>query len=165
MAHVMRTVYQVLAYLISLAVALQAAAIALSFFGLVSWIGSGGTLDKAFIESEGASFPGIAGLEFHAMVGMMVIPALALLLLISSFFTRSKSAIGWAGIAIGCVVVQVLLGFFAHGMYMVGAVHGLFAFVLFVVAGVAAYRINRKQPRHARAVEDAGADQPTAPVG
>jgi hypothetical protein len=41
----MRTTYRVLAYLVALEVAVQAAAIAFAVFGLGLWIEDGGTLD------------------------------------------------------------------------------------------------------------------------
>ncbi len=165
MTRVMRIVYRVLAYLICLIVALQAAAIALSFFGLISWISEGGTLDLAFMESENSTFTGIGGIIFHAQVGIMVVPIVGLLLLISSFFTKSRSAILWAGIVLGCIVVQVLLGMFAHGMYMVGALHGLFAFALFTVAAVAGHKITRVEAKRARAAESTDAAKPRVDVG
>jgi len=132
----MRLVYRILAYLISLTVVLQAAAIALGFFGLGSWIENGGTLNKAVMDSSTSHVTGDIGLAFHSTVGMMVIPILGLLLVISSFFTRIRAAIWWSLIVLGCIVVQVLLGIFAHQAYALGAVHGVFAFA---VLGVAAY--------------------------
>lgn len=132
----MKLVYRVLAYLISLAVVLQAAAIALGFFGLGSWIENGGTLNKAAMESGTTHFSGDVGLAFHGTVGMMIIPIIGLLLLISSFFTGTRRAIWWSLIVLGCIVVQVLLGMLAHDAYVLGAVHGIFAFV---VMGTAAY--------------------------
>jgi hypothetical protein len=165
MTHAMRIVYRVLAYLICLIVALQAAAIALSFFGLITWVGQGGTLDKAFMESENSTFTGVGGLAFHGMVGIMIVPIIGLLLLISSFFTKSKNAILWAGIVLGAIVVQVLLGMFAHGLYMLGGLHGLFAFALFVCAAIAAHKITRVDPRRGRPADSAVAANPKVDVG
>jgi hypothetical protein len=132
----MKLVYRVLAYLISLAVVLQAAAIALGFFGLGNWIESGGTLTKAGLDSGTTHFPGDVGLAIHGTVGMMVIPIIGLLLVISSFFTGTRRAIWWSLIVLGCIVVQVLLGLLSHQAYALGAVHGIFAFA---VMGTAAY--------------------------
>lgn len=132
----MKLVYRVLAYLISLAVVLQAAAIALGFFGLDSWIENGGTMNKAAMDSDSTHFPGDIGFAFHGTVGTMVIPIIGLLLVISSFFTGSRRAIRWSLIVLGCIVIQVLLGMFAHAAYALGAVHGIFAFA---VMGTAAY--------------------------
>lgn len=126
----MRLVYRVLAYLISLAVVLQAASIALAFFGLSSWIKSGGTWDRAAELSGTTHFPGEAGLSFHGTVGGLIIPILGLLLVACSFFTRTRTAIWWSLIVLGCIVVQVLLGMYAHDAYALGAVHGVFAFAV-----------------------------------
>jgi hypothetical protein len=155
---IMKVVYRVLAYLIAAAVAIQAAAVALAFFGLITWVEDGGTLDMAGMEAGTIHFGGESGFAVHAISGMMVIPILGLLLLICSFFLRSGKAIAWAGIVLGCIVVQVLLGMFAHGMYWLGALHGLFAFALLAAAVIAANvvtRLGRDTASPARAAEPA----------
>jgi hypothetical protein len=139
----MKMVYRVLAYLISLGVALQAAAIAIGFFGLANWVEAGGVLDKAGMESETITFGGLWGLVFHGMFGIFVIPALGLLLVIASFFTKVKGALTWALIVLGCIVVQVALGIFAHSLYALGFLHGLFAFAVLATATIAATRVAR----------------------
>jgi hypothetical protein len=144
----MKLVYRVLAYLISLAVVLQAASIALGFFGLGSWIESGGTLNKTAMESGTTHFSGEVGLAFHGTVGTMVVPILGLLLVISSFFTRTRSAIWWSLIVLGCIVVQVLLGLFAHDAYALGAVHGIFAFAVMGASAYAGSAISRPAGNH-----------------
>jgi hypothetical protein len=153
----MKVVYRVIAYLIALAVVVQAASVALGFFGLTSWIENGGTLDKAAVESETTQFTGVGGLEFHGMSGTTIIPALGLLLVICSFFARSKGAITWSLIVLGCIVAQVALGIFAHVVYLLGAVHGIFAFGVLGAAAWAGFRIGR--PAHARV----DAPMPTPP--
>ena len=100
-------------------------------------------VDKAGMESGTLTFAGIWGLEFHGTVGIMVMPALGLLLLISSFFTKVKGAVTWALIVLGCIVVQILLGLAAHTFYALGFLHGLFAFVVLGTATVAATRVSR----------------------
>jgi len=150
----MKLVYRVLAYLISLTVVLQAASIALGFFGLGSWIENGGTLNKAAMESGTTHFSGEVGLAFHGTVGTMVIPALGVLLVVSSFFTRARSAIWWSLIVLGCIVVQVLLGVLAHDAYALGAVHGIFAFAVMGVSAYAGSAITR--PGGNRAPVDRG---------
>jgi hypothetical protein len=145
----MKVVYRVIAYLIALAVVIQAASIALGFFGLTTWIENGGTLDKAAVESETTQFTGVGGLAFHGMSGTTIIPALGLLLIICSFFARSKGAITWSLIVFGCIAAQVALGIFAHVFYLLGAVHGLFAFGVLGAAAWAGFRIGR--PAHAAA--------------
>jgi hypothetical protein len=165
----MRVVYRVLAYLIALAVVLQAASIALAFFGLGSWVESGGVLDKSAIESGTTHFAGEGGLSYHGTAGTMIIPALGLLLIICSFFTRSRGAIGWAGIVLGSIIVQVGLGLFAHSAYVLGAVHGIFAFVVLGTAVVAAQRMARAravtEPAASRATPPSPAVTPTVDVG
>ena len=159
----MKMVYRVLAYLIALAVALQAAFIAIAFFGLGSWIENGGVLDKAGMESQ-LSFPGDWGLELHGTTGMMVIPVLALLLLISSFFNKVRGAVVWALIVLGCVVVQVVLGIFSHAVYTLGFVHGLFAFAVLGTATVAATRMARAMKAGAATVGASAVDPASADV-
>lgn len=151
----MKVVYRVIAYLIALAVVVQASSIALGFFGLGTWIENGGTLDKSAIESSTTHFTGEAGLAWHGTEGMMIIPALGVLLVISSFFAKSKGAISWSLIVLGCIVVQVALGMFAHSFYILGAVHGIFAFAVLGSAAYAGFRVGR--PVRAAAAESAAA--------
>lgn len=139
----MRVAYRVLAYLIALAVAVQAAAIALALFGLMAWVEGGGTLNMAAVESGQSLFAGEGGFAVHGTAGMMIIPILGLLLLICSFFVKSRRAIALAGITLGCIVIQVLLGMFGHSLYWIGAVHGLFAFALLAAAVIAATGVAR----------------------
>ena len=93
----MKTVHKVLAYLIAIEVMIQAALIAFAVAGIGVWVmEEGGALDEAAFEAifEGElSFTGVAGMVFHGMNGMMVIPLLALLLLITSFFAKTPGAI------------------------------------------------------------------------
>jgi hypothetical protein len=134
----MKSVYRVLAYLIALEVVIQAAAIAFAIAGLGTWIQAGGVLDAAAMESETTEFTGVAGFMIHSMNGQMIVPLIALLLLISSFFARIPGGVLWAGLVLLAVVVQVLLGIFSHGAPVLGLVHGIVAFVLFVFAVIAA---------------------------
>ena len=134
----MRTTYRVLAYLIALEVVVQAAAIAYALFGLSTWIQGGGVLDQATMQSETTYFPGVLGFAVHGINGQIVVPALGLLLLIVSFFARVPQGVAWAGAAFGAIVVQVLLGMFAHAIPQLGMLHGAVALVLFGVAFMAA---------------------------
>ncbi|HEX6517282.1 MAG TPA: hypothetical protein VF049_17085 [Nocardioidaceae bacterium] len=130
----MRTTYRVLAYLVALEVAVQAAAIAFAVFGLGKWIEDGGTLDKATMESEDSAVTGAVGFMVHGINGQLLIPLLAILLLLVSFFAKVPGGVKWAGFVLLAVVVQVLLGMFAHGAPSLGMLHGLNALVLFGVA-------------------------------
>jgi len=134
----MKAVYRVLAYLIALEVVIQAAAIAYAIAGLGTWIQEGGVLDAAAMESETTEFTGVAGFMIHGINGQMVVPLIALLLLICSFFARVPGGVLWAVLVLVTVVVQVLLGIFGHGTPLLGLIHGAVAFVLFAFAVVAA---------------------------
>jgi hypothetical protein len=138
----MRTAYKWLGYLIAAGVALQAATIAFAAFGLFKWVDDGGTLDKAVLEAEEApEFTGALGFMLHFMVGQMVIPLLAIALLVIAFFAKVPGGAKWAGFVLLAVVVQIMLGMFAHGAPMLGLLHGLNALILFSLAMLAARRV------------------------
>jgi hypothetical protein len=134
----MKSVYRALAYLIALEVVIQAAAIAFAVAGLGKWIMEGGVLDAAAMESESSGFTEEVGFMIHGINGQMIVPLIALLLLISSFFAKIPGGVMWAGLVLATVVVQVLLGIFGHGAPVLGLVHGAVAFVLFTFAVIAA---------------------------
>jgi Family of unknown function (DUF6220) len=152
----MRTVYKVLAYLVAAEVAVQAMAMVFAIAGLGKWVQDGGVLDKAAMESEDSPFPEVVGFMIHGINGMMIIPAIALLLLISSFFARIPGGVRWAVLVFVLVVVQVNLGMFGHEVPAVGALHGLNALALF---GAAIYTAGRT-----RATEGSGAAEPQARI-
>ncbi len=134
----MKSVYRALAYVVALEVVIQAAAIAFALAGLGKWISEGGVLDAAAMESESTDFTGVVGFMIHGINGQMIVPLIALLLLISSFFAKIPGGVLWAGLVLLTVVVQVLLGIFGHGTPVLGMVHGAVAFVLFTFAVIAA---------------------------
>jgi hypothetical protein len=134
----LKSVYRVLAYLVALEVVIQAAAVAFALAGLGKWISEGGVLDAAAMESESIDFTGVVGFMIHGINGQMIVPLIALLLLISSFFAKIPGGVLWAGLVLLTVVVQVLLGIFGHGTPVLGMVHGAVAFVLFTFAVIAA---------------------------
>lgn len=142
----MKAAYRVLAYLIAGLVMVQAALIVFGDFGLNQWIDEGGVLDKASVEAAMASgeipFAGVYGFIFHALIGQFLIPLLALVLLVVSFFAGVRKGVLLAGILFGLVVVQVLIGLFP--VPALGLVHGLNAFAMFAMAAVAGSRA--KQP-------------------
>jgi hypothetical protein len=125
----MRTVYRVLALLIAVGVMVQAASVAYGWFAVLSDLDKGGILDKNFKEN--------AGQMIHSIVGEMVIPIIALLLLIVSFFAKVPGGLKWAGIVFGVTVVQVALAYLAFGVPALGALHGINALALMAVAGLA----------------------------
>jgi heme A synthase len=130
----MRTVYRVLAYLVAAEVVVQAMAMVFAIAGLGKWVDSGGVFDKSVMESDQSPFPEIIGFMVHGMNGMIVIPALALLLVICSFFAKIPRGVRWAALVLLLVVVQVNLGFAGHGFPALGALHGLNALLLFTAA-------------------------------
>jgi hypothetical protein len=151
----MRTVYKVLAYLVAAEVAVQAMLIVWGIAGLGKWVDGGGVFDKSVMESEGAPpFPEVLGILVHGINGFFVIPALALLLLIVSFFTKVSGAIKWAVTVFVLVIVQGQLAGFGHDFPLVAALHGLNALALFGAAIYAGHRL--------RAATAASVEQPEA---
>ncbi len=151
----MKTAYKVLAYLVAAEVAVQAMVVVWAIFGLGKWVDAGGVFDKSIMESEGTPpFPEVAGITVHINNGFFVIPGLALLLLIISFFTKVRGAIRWAVVVFVLVIVQTQLGGLGHDLPLAGALHGLNAFALFGTAIYAGRRL--------RAVTAAAVQQPEA---
>jgi hypothetical protein len=139
----MKQLYRGLAYLIAAAVALQAAAIAYAVFAMFDWVSAGGTIDKALIETESPQIGGIIGFNLHATVGIFIIPLLALMLLICSFFAKINRGISWAVIVFAVTVLQALVGLFSHEVAGLGWLHGVGALILFGCAITAAMRVTR----------------------
>lgn len=140
----MRATYRVLAHFISILVAVQAAFIAWAISGLGKWVSEGGVLDAAAFESEETLFPEVLGFMLHGMNGTMLIPLVALVLLIISFFTKVPGASRWAALVFLLVGVQILLGISARGgLPALGALHGINALLLFTAALVAGIRVGR----------------------
>jgi hypothetical protein len=142
----MRTVYRVLALVIAVEVLVQAAVISFAVFGLGKWIQEGGVLDKAAMESETTSFTGVVGFMLHGINGLMVVPVIALLLLVVSFFAKVPGGVVAAVVVVGLVAAQALLGLFGHGVPELGLLHGLAALLLFGAAVDAARRARSAAP-------------------
>jgi len=139
----MRGVYRVLAGLVALGVVVQASSMVYAVAGLGKYVDDGGTFDKASGEAmmEGdITFAGAGGFAVHGLNGMMIIPVLALLLLIVSFFAKVPGGILWAGLILLDVIVQVALGLFGHEVPAIGALHGINALILFGLAVSASMR-------------------------
>ena len=146
----MRTAYKVFAWLVALGVVVQAASMVYAVAGLGIWVDQdGGVLDKAAFESEEELFPEMVGFIIHGMNGMMIIPALALILLIVSFFAKVPGGIAWAGYVLLAVVVQITLGLFGHEAAIWGMLHGINALILFSLAVYAGLRVHQMQRRAA----------------
>ena len=141
----MRNAYRVLALLVAVGVMVQAAAIAFGMFGLIKWVEEGGSLDQS--TELNPDLGGYAGFSTHGTVGMMVLPAIALLFLISSFFAKVPGGIKWALIVFGVTVLQVALGLFSHAVAGLGWLHGANALILFGTAVTAAMRVRNVPTR------------------
>jgi hypothetical protein len=137
----MRTTYRVLAFAIAALVAIQAAAIGYAVFAQLNWLETGGTIDKASIESA----PGTSAYIFHALDGGVIL-LVALALLVISFFAKIPHGVRWAVIVLVCTIVQIALGTLSHLLAAIGAVHGAVALVLFGVAVMAAMRAGKPAP-------------------
>lgn len=136
----MRSTYRVLSYIIAAEVVVQASAIAFAIFGLGKWIDDGGTLDKATMNDESVTFTGLVGFMIHGINGQMVIPLLALILLIVSFFAKVRGGAKWAAMILALVFIQVTLGVLGHETPQLGPLHGMNALLLFSVAVIAGRR-------------------------
>jgi hypothetical protein len=130
----MKSAFKVLAYLIALGVVVQAASMVFAVAGLGIWVDQGGVFDKAALEDENLSFTGIGGFMIHGMNGLMVIPALALITFIVSFFAKVPGGIRNAAAVLALVVLQITLGLFGHENAWFGMLHGVNALILFSAA-------------------------------
>ena len=144
----MRATYRVLALLIAAGVVVQAAFIAVAWFQVIHELDSGSVFDK--------NYEGNWGHMGHTIVGSGVIPLLAIVLLILSFFARIPGGVKWAAITFGVVALQFLLAALSFGAPIVGLLHGINAFVLAGVASIAA--------RKARLAETAAPVETATPV-
>jgi hypothetical protein len=129
-------------------------AIVFAVAGLSKWIEGGGHLDKTVEVGHGRPFPEAIGLDVHAVDGNLIIPAMALLLLISSFFARLPGGIKWAGLVLLLVVVQVALGISTSAVPALGALHGLNALLLFSAAIYTGLRVGRTAARSATGADE-----------
>ena len=137
----MKQAYRVLAFLVAAGVMLQAASIAYGMFGLFKWVEQGGTVDQSTKLTP--DLGGYTGFSLHATGGIFIIPLIALLFLISSFFAKVPGGIKWALIVFGLTVLQVALGLFSHVVAGLGWLHGLNALLVFGTAVTAGMRVTR----------------------
>ena len=149
----MKQVYRVFAFLVAAAVMFQAASIAFAMFSFFHWIEGGGSIDQS--TELGPAIGGHFGFVAHALAGIIVVPALALLFLISSFFAKVPGGVKWALIVFGLTVLQVALGIFAReALSGLGWLHGINAALVFaaaVMAGIRAKRATAEQKTEAEA--------------
>jgi Family of unknown function (DUF6220) len=135
MGGTMKATYRVLASLVAIGVVLQAMFIAWGFFTVGKDIDGGAVFDK--------NSSATTGLSLHGFFGMTIIPLVALLLLIVSFFAKVDGGIKWALYVVGLVVLQIALAFLSFSAPVVGLLHGLNAFALAAVASLASRRASR----------------------
>lgn len=124
----MRLAYRILAMLIAAGVVVQAAAIAFALFDIEHGAGDGQVYSK---DSHNG------GVALHSVLGEMVIPVFALLLLIVSFFAAIPGGVKWAAITFGVLVLQIVLAFAGDAVPAIGVLHGINAFALAAVASIA----------------------------
>lgn len=141
----MRATYRVLGYLIAIEVIIQAAAIAYATFGESKFVEGGGTVDKALWDSDEIPFDEFVGYIVHGFNGTAVIPLLAILMLIVSFFAKVEKGVVMALLVVVVVAIQVLLGVYAHEVTLLGLLHGINAFVMAGVASAAAARASKPE--------------------
>jgi hypothetical protein len=142
----MRATYRVLAFIIAVEVVVQAAMMAFAAAGLFIWIDKdGGVLDKASLEAE-PDFTGAVGFMIHGINGLMIIPLIALIFLIVSFFAKIPGGVRWAATVFGLVVLQVLLGLFGHENAYLGLLHGVNALAVLGTAINAGRRVESVAP-------------------
>jgi hypothetical protein len=133
----MRSTYKVLAYLIVAGVALQAASVALGFFGILHEIEDGGAVTASY------DWESNLGVMIHRVNGFLI-PLYALVLLVVSFFTRVPGAVSWAAAVFGLVLLQIGLLFPAFAVSENwGALHGLNALLVLGAAVQAGRRVSR----------------------
>jgi hypothetical protein len=143
----MRSAYRFLAYAIAALVAFQAAVMVFAVAGLYTWVSDGNELTQSHLEGDSdLEFTGVIGFMLHGMVGMMLIPLVALVLLIISFFAKIPGGVKWAGAVLALVILQVALGLFGHETPYSGLLHGLNALILFAAAGMAGRRATEVGP-------------------
>jgi hypothetical protein len=126
----MKSVYRALAGLIAIGVVVQAMAIALAWFTVLK------DTDDGLVFDKNSEFN--LGHLIHSIVGSGVIPLLAIVLLIISFFAKVQGGVRWALYVFGLVVLQFALAAVSFSAPVVGALHGLNAFALLGVASMAA---------------------------
>jgi hypothetical protein len=143
----MRVVYRTIAIVVAAEVAIQASLVVWGDAGLGRYVDQVGVVDKSTFESafEGGPlpFPEFLGLLLHGLNGLIIIPACALLLLLSSFFAKVPRGIVFALAVLGLVVLQASLGLGGHAVSFLGALHGINALALFSVAMWTGLRASR----------------------
>lgn len=135
----MRAAYLWLSRLLALLVMVQAMLIVFAVSGLFHWITEeGGSLDASVAEgweTTPPTFTGAIGHYLHAeIIGKQVVPTVAVLLLIVSFFAKVPKGVA-AAVVIGVLVgLQVYTGMNSEHIPYLGLWHGLGALLVFAAA-------------------------------
>ncbi|MCZ2264889.1 hypothetical protein [Isoptericola nanjingensis] len=140
----MRQVFRVLAYVVAAGVVVQAAVIVYAVAGMGLYIDDGGVLDQAAMEQVFAGeevFPEQSGMLLHGTNGMMVIPVVALLTFVASFFAGVRGAWRWGLAILLLVALQATLGIAGHSVPFLGGLHGVNALLLFGVSLYTGWRV------------------------
>jgi hypothetical protein len=124
----MRAAYRILAMLVAIGVVVQVAVIAWGWFSVLHTVDDGGTFAKG---------DETAGMTAHGVIGFMIMPVIALLLLIVSFFAKIPGGVKWALIVFGDTVLQVVLAIISGPAPVIGALHGINALALAALASIA----------------------------
>jgi hypothetical protein len=142
----MKQTYIWLSRLIAIGVVLQAMFIAFGAFDIVKAIDNGDAFTSDYRNT---------GQNLHGIFGTIIIPLLALIFLIISFFAKIPGGAKWAGITFGLVVLQFVLAAISFGAPFIGLLHGLNAFAMAAVAGIAGRRAQTATPIGPEAVNPA----------
>ncbi|MFD6179325.1 MULTISPECIES: COX15/CtaA family protein [unclassified Isoptericola] len=140
----MRQVFRTLAYVVAAGVVVQAAVIVYAVAGMGLYIDDGGVLDQAAMEQVFAGeqvFPEQNGMVLHGMNGMMVLPIVALLTFVASFFAGVRGAWRWGLAILLLVALQATLGIAGHSVPFLGGLHGVNALLLFGVSLYTGWRV------------------------
>ena len=125
----MRAAYRYLGIAVAVFVVFQAAVLAFGVFDLGKHVEDNGSVDKDTAEN-------ITGLGLHG-IGAIILSVLVLAMLIVSFFVKVEGALKWAGIVFGLTVLQWVLAILAFSVPAIGLLHGINAFAIAAVAGIA----------------------------
>lgn len=137
--------YRVLASLVALGVVVQAALVAYGIAGLTHWIyDERNTATRAtFEEDSTVDYGGKLGFDLHGELGALWLPLLALAFLVVAVVTRRsvRHGLRFAGIVLGLMVLQAVLGFVALAVPGLAVLHAANALALFSTAAYAALRL------------------------
>jgi hypothetical protein len=136
--------YKGLAQAIALGVALQASFVALGWFLVMGDLEDGKTLTEDWEYNIGHIL--------HSIVGLIVIPLLAIALLVVAFRAKQiADGVKLASFLLLAVVVQVALAFVSFFVPAIGALHGLNAILVLGIALAAAKRATSAEAGSAHA--------------